>query len=326
MRTDKDQEQVIIESPEQVKMFKQKAMAVERTEEFGRKKVQLTNLTKVYWPKEKITKGQLIDYYKSIAAYILPHLKDKPLSLNRHPNGITKPSFFQKDLDTDKIPGWIKSVPIHSESNDKDIDYLVCNDEATLLWMANLGCIEINPWLSTYKKPERPWYAVLDLDPHDIDFKEVIAVALTAKEILDQKGITSFVKTSGSKGLHIFIPVGQRYDYELTKEFIHYIGQLVFETHPDTTSLERSPAKRKGKIYLDFLQNRIGQTIEAPYSLRPKPGATVSAPLKWEEVKEGLSIQNFNIFNIPQRLQENGDLWKEINLVKNDLKKALKLF
>lgn len=325
LRSDKKQEEVIVESASEVNDSKQKqGMETERTEQFGQKKVSLTNLTKLYWPEEKISKGQLIDYYKSIAPVILPHLKDKPLSLNRHPNGINAPGFFQKDLDTDKIPSWVKSAPLHSDSNDKDIDYLICNDEATLLWMANLGCIEINPWLSTYKKPETPLYAVLDLDPHDIDFKEVIAVALTAKEILDQRKIVSFIKTSGSKGLHIFIPISGSYDYDITKGFIQYIAQMVFETHPDTTSLERSPAKRKERIYLDFLQNRRGQTIAAPYSVRPKPGATVSAPLLWEEVKDGLRIQNFDIFNMLHRVKEKGDLWKDISLVKNNLKEALK--
>jgi len=327
LRNDKKARNIVLEIAAESDYPKQQNdMATEKIEQFGRKKVLLTNLNKPYWPKEKISKGQLIGYYKTIAPFILPHLKDKPLSLNRHPNGITKPGFFQKDLDTDKIPSWIKSAPLHSESNDKEIDYLICNDEATLLWMANLGCIEVNPWLSTYKKPDIPLYAVLDLDPHDIDFKEVIAVALTAKSILDKGKIIPFIKTSGSKGLHIFIPIGPRYDYDITKEFIHYIGQLIFDAHPDTTSLERSPAKRKGKIYLDFLQNRKGQTIVAPYSVRPKPGATVSAPLAWEELQDGLSIQDFDIFNMQQRLKEKGELWKDINQVKNNLKNALKLF
>jgi bifunctional non-homologous end joining protein LigD len=325
IRADKEKKDAIAEVPLNSKKSKEKYnMSTEKVEQFGKKKVTLTNLNKIYWPDEKISKGQLIDYYKAIASYILPHLKDKPLSLNRHPNGITAPGFFQKDLDTDKIPSWIKSAPLHSESNDKFIDYLICNDEATLLWMANLGCIEINPWLSTYKKPEVPLYAVLDLDPHDIDFKEVIAVAQTAKKILDEKGITSFVKTSGSKGLHIFIPISGIYNYDITKEFIHYIGQLIFEEHSDQTSLERSPSKRKERIYLDFLQNRKGQTIAAPYSVRPKPGATVSAPLEWGEVKDGLSIQKFDIFNMEQRIKEKGDLWGNINKVKNNLKDALK--
>jgi bifunctional non-homologous end joining protein LigD len=324
LRADKKKENITVELPSNSNESKEYNMETEKVEQFGKKKVTLTNLNKIYWPDERISKGQLIDYYKAIAPYILLHLKDKPLSLNRHPNGIAAPGFFQKDLDTDKIPSWIKSAPLHSESNDKDIDYLICNDEATLLWMANLGCIEINPWLSTYKKPEVPLYAVLDLDPHDIDFKEVIAVAQTAKKILDEKGITSFVKTSGSKGLHIFIPISGIYDYNITKEFIHYIGQLIFEEHPHQTSLERSPSKRKERIYLDFLQNRKGQTIAAPYSVRPKPGATVSAPLEWGEVKDGLSIQKFDIFNMEQRIKEKGDLWENINKVKNNLKDALK--
>ncbi|TCC88462.1 DNA ligase D [Pedobacter hiemivivus] len=328
LRLDKAAKDVVHEEVEEdLKPDKQKnEMVDEKEEQFGSKKVKLTNLNKLYWPVEKISKGELINYYKEVAAYILPHLKDKPLSLNRHPNGITKPGFFQKDLDTDKIPSWIKSAPMHSDSNNKDIDYLICNDEATLLWMVNLGCIEINPWLSTYKKPEAPLFAVLDLDPHDIDFNEVIAVALTAKMLLDQRKISSFIKTSGSKGLHIFIPLTGNYNYDITRDFTRYLGQLIFEIHPNTTSLERSPSKRKGRIYLDFLQNSRGQTIAAPYSVRPKPGATVSAPLKWEEVKIGLKIQDFHIFNMPDRLKDTGDIWKDLKLAKNDLKKALKLF
>ncbi|WEK20982.1 MAG: DNA ligase D [Candidatus Pedobacter colombiensis] len=328
LRTDKDPKDIVRELVEEAPEYDKNKddMAVEKEEQFGSKKVKLTNLDKLYWPKEKISKGELVNYYQQVAAYILPHLKDKPLSLNRQPNGITKPGFFQKDLDIDKIPSWIKYAPMHSDSNDKDIDYLICNDEATLLWMVNLGCIEINPWLSTYKVPESPLFAVLDLDPHDIDFNEVIAVALTAKKLLDQRKISSFIKTSGSKGLHIFIPLAGNYNYDITREFIHYLGQLIYKLHPDTTSLERSPSKREGRIYLDFLQNSRGQTIAAPYSVRPKPGATVSAPLKWEEVKIGLKVQDFHIFNMPDRLKDKGDLWKDMKLIKNDLKKALKLF
>lgn len=325
LRMDKEKETVVKENPQNVDETaaprndqKEKELA------FGRKKIKLTNLDKYYWPKEKITKGQLLEYYESIGQYILPHLKDKPLSLNRHPNGIDEPGFFQKDLDLDKVPSWIKSASLHSDSNDKDIDYLICNDEATLLWMVNLGCIEINPWLSKYKKPENPLYAVLDLDPHDIDFKEVVKVALSAKAILDQMEVKTFIKTSGSKGLHIFIPIGDKYDYDISKDFIHYLGQLLEEQHPDTTSLERSPAKRKGKIYLDFLQNRRGQTIAAPYSARPRAGATVSAPLDWSEVGPDLNLKDYTIFNMPDRLKKKGDLWKELLSSKNNLEIALK--
>jgi len=287
---------------------------------FGRKSVALTNQNKLYWPDEKITKGQMITYYREMAQYILPHLKDRPLSLNRHPNGINKPNFFQKDLDTEQIPRWIKYASLKSEHLHKEIDYLICNDEATLLWMANLGCIEINPWMSTYRKPDVPLFAVLDLDPHGVDFKDAVKVALTAKEVLDGMKMVSFVKTSGSKGIHIVVPLAA-YDYEVSKNFIHYVAGLVYEQHADITSLERSPSKRKNKIYLDYLQNRKGQTIVAPYSVRPKPGATVSTPLNWDEVNEDLRISNFNIFNIQERIAKVGDLWKDIYKVKNKIKK-----
>lgn len=331
LRPDKNKKEVIKE--DEAEMEETKKIAGKKNPErpidqevtFGKKKVKLTNQNKIFWPKEKITKGDLVDYYRDVSKFILPHLKDRPLSLNRHPNGITGPSFFQKDLDTDKIPSWIKSAPLHSESNDKDIDYLICNDEATLLWMVNLGCIEINPWLSKYKTPDQPMFAVLDLDPHDIDFSETIAVAQTTKTFLDQMKIKAFIKTSGSKGLHIFIPIGKSYDYDLSKNFIHYLGNLVHQQHPETTSLERSPSKRKNQIYLDFLQNRKGQTIAAPYSVRPKPGATVSMPLDWDEIKEGLKISNFTISNSLERLNKAGDLWAGIEKINNNLKSALTL-
>lgn len=327
LRIDKENVEVVKETPDMLKDNKEsKDEPKEKELVFGKKKVKLTNLQKLYWQEENITKGQMTNYYQEISNYILPYLKDRPLSLNRHPGGADAPSFFQKDLDLDKVPSWIKSAPLYSESNDENIDYLVCNDEATLLWMANLGCIEINPWLSTYKKPENPLFAVMDLDPHDIDFVEVVRVACTIKKVLDKMKIKGFIKTSGSKGLHIFIPIAASFDYDISKDFIHYLGQIVMEEHPDTTSLERSPSKRKNKIYLDFLQNRRGQTIAAPYSLRPKRGATVSAPLAWEEVDEDLSLQNYTMFNMMGRIKEKGDLWKDILKTKNDLIKGLKLW
>src|SRR5690606_34006112 len=154
-----------------------------------------------------------------IGKSMLPYLKDKPLSLNRHPNGIAKPGFFQKDVDTKHIPKWAKTTVVHSESNNKDIDYLVCNDQATLLYMANLGCIEINPWLSTYKKPENPGFMVIDLDPDKNKFGEVVELALVVRSVFDNMGITSYVKTSGSSGIHIYVYIGGAYDYDFVKEF-----------------------------------------------------------------------------------------------------------
>ncbi|MDF3077541.1 MAG: ligD [Sphingobacteriaceae bacterium] len=333
LRIDKETKEVKEESPSPAEkpakissMKNTEAKENEVEEKFGKKAVKLTNLNKLYWKDEGISKGQLLDYYRDVANYILPHLKDRPLSLNRHPNGINGPNFFQKDLDTDQIPSWIKYAPLHSESNNKDIDYLVCNDLPTLLWMVNLGCIEINPWLSTYKKPDNPIFAVMDLDPNDVDdFGEVVRVAHTVRGILEQMGIEPWIKTSGSRGLHIFIHVGGKYDYEVVKNFIHYVGQMVLAQHPDTTSLERSPSKRKKKIYLDFLQNRRGQTIAAAYSARPKVKASVSTPLKWDEVTEDLNTKDYTIFNTLDRIKAKGDIWKDITKTKTDLKKALEM-
>lgn len=275
------------------------------------KELRLSNLDKIYFPKEKITKGEVIDYYQKIAPYILPYLKDRPESLNRHPGGIKGPSFFQKDIDH-QAPTWVTTHKIYSESNEDFINYLVCNDKATLVYMANLGCIEINPWFSRIEHLDKPDYAVLDLDPEAIGFDKVIEVALQTHKILDKLKIPNYCKTSGATGMHIYVPLGAKYSYEQAKTFMHLIGMLVNKKLPEITSLERMPKKRQKKVYLDFLQNRKGQTLAAPYSLRPKEGATVATPLLWNEVKKGLTPQKFNIKNIFSRLKQKGDLFKPV--------------
>ncbi len=290
---------------------------------FGTHEVLLTNQNKVFWKEEQIKKGDLLNYYESIADDILPYLRNKPLSLNRHPNGIDGKSFFQKDIDIKDKPEWLKTVSLHSESNNRNIDYLICDHKATLMYMINLGCIELNPWLSNYQHPNKPEFMVIDLDPHDIDFKHVLITALKTKEIFDRINIKSFVKTSGSKGLHIYIYLNCKYDYELVKNFARYIAQLVHEELPDITSVERSPKLRKNKIYIDYLQNRHGQTIAAPYSVRPKKGATVSTPLSWDEIATPITIADFNIFNTLNRVKEIENPWKEIFNSPVDLKKNL---
>ncbi|RCH55761.1 DNA ligase D [Mucilaginibacter hurinus] len=315
LRTDKKADEVVTETPG-------KQMADEEVIAYGRKKVKVSHLNKVYWPKEGITKGELIKYYESMADWIVPYLKDKPMSMRRQPNGIDDPGFFQKD-NTAHLPDWIKTEKVYSESNDKDINYIVGGDAATLLYMANLGCIEINPWLSTYKKPEHPEYVVIDIDPHDVPFSWAVEAALKTKEVFDRMKLDVFVKTSGSKGLHIYCYLGGRYDYDFVKVFAEYVANLVHTELPDTTSVERSPAKRPKKVYIDFLQNRRGQTIACPYSVRPKPGATVSAPLHWNEVNDDLKLSDYTIYNIKERTENIDDPWKNIHKVKADLKKGL---
>ncbi|MDQ3110168.1 MAG: DNA ligase D [Bacteroidota bacterium] len=290
----------------------------------GKTVLHLTNQNKIYWPKEKYTKGDLITHYNAVSEYILPYLKDRPQSMNRFPNGIGKSSFYQKDVDTEKVPSWLITKQVYSTSNEKMIDYLICNDKATLLYMANLGCIEINPWNSRITKEDYPDWVVIDLDPEDIAFTEVVKTALAVRETLEKMDLSSCVKTSGATGLHIFIPLGAKYDYKTAKTFAELIAHMVNEQLPETTSIVRSPSKRKKKVYLDFLQNNKGQTLAAPYSARPRPGGTVSTPLDWKEVNSKLNPADYTIKNIIKRIEKVGDLWKPVLGKGQDIMKALK--
>jgi len=272
-------------------------------------KLKLTNLDKIFWPKEKITKGDLLEYYDKISKYILPYLKDRPESLLRQPNGVKGQAFFQKDVG-DMPPEWIKTQKIFSESNDDYVNYMICQNKAALLYMINLGCIEINPWFSRLKKLENPDYIAIDLDPLDIGFDKVIETAKAVKEVLDMAKAKGFCKTSGATGIHIYIPLGAKYDFEIAKEFAHVIAETAHKLVPQITSIERMTKNRKKKVYIDFLQNRKGQTLSAPYSARPKPHASVSTPLEWNELKKGLLPENFTIKNIFKRLEKKGDLFK----------------
>lgn len=273
--------------------------------------VPVSNLEKIYWPDAGYTKYDLIDYYLNISEIILPYLINRPQNLHRHPNGISKPSFYQKDNET--LPDWVETVKIYSESSKKEIDYLLCQNEATLLYMANLGCIEINPWNSPIQNLENPTYTVIDLDPSEKNtFEQVIEVALAAKEVLDLAKIKGYCKTSGSTGLHIYIPLGDKHSYEEARDFTKLLCYYIHEKLPKLTSMERAVKNRKGKIYLDYLQNRRGQTLAAPYCVRPKKGASVSAPLSWKEVKPGLEILDFTIKTMPERIALMGDWFKPV--------------
>jgi bifunctional non-homologous end joining protein LigD len=332
MREDKPAKEVFIEKEKPVKPVVKKISRTKKTHSsnankevtIDKVKLKLTNLTKVYWPDEGYTKGNLIEYYSKIAPYMLPYLKNRPQSLNRHPNGIMGKNFFQKDM-RNLPPDWMETVKIFSESQDKTINYMVCANKADLIYMANLGCIEINPWNSRIGSLDYPDYSIIDLDPLDVPFDYVIKTAQVVKVILDEAGLKAYCKTSGSKGLHILIPLGEtNYTNEDSKELAHTIAKIVHERIPDITSIVRSPSKRKGKVYIDYLQNRKGQTLAAPYSVRPKPGATVSTPLSWEEIKPGLDTKQFNINTIFNRIEQSGDLLKGMFRVKPNMEKALK--
>lgn len=285
----------------------------------------LTNLSKLYWPKEKITKGDLIAYYDTMVEYILPYLQNRPLSLKRNPNGILDEGFYHKDAG-EQAPSWVKKYDVRSESNDKMINYIVCNNKATLLYIANLGSIEINPWNSTTKKIDHPTYMIIDIDPSPKNtFDQVIETALAVKKVLDKAGVDCYCKTSGATGLHVYIPMGNKYTYEQARKFGQIVAALTVDLLPKITSIERSLKKRGNKIYVDFLQNSRGQTLASAYSVRPKKGATVSTPLLWKEVKKGLHPSQFTITNIHARVEKMGDLFAEVLTNKSfNLQKALK--
>ena len=274
-------------------------------------KVSLTNLGKVFWPEEGYTKGEVVAYYRDVAPFILPHLKDRPESLHRHPDGITGEDFYQKHMDH-TVPAWVETVTIPSDSEKGKTTYLLCQDEAALLYMANLGCIEINPWHSRIGRLESPDYLVLDLDPLDVPFGEVVKTALAIREVLLEIGAWGFCKTSGATGLHVYVPLGARYSHEEATQFARLVSLLVHARLPATTSMERMPEKRRGRVYLDYLQNGRGQTLVAPYSLRPRSNAPVSTPLKWEEVNEALDPTRFTIKTTLERLLSAGDLWQDV--------------
>ena len=275
---------------------------------YDTEKVEVTHPEKIFWPKEGYTKGDVIAYYDEMAEYILPYIKDRPESMRRTPDGIVKEGFFQKNV-AGMVPDWAQTEKIHSDSTKEDIEYLICNDKETLIYMANLGCIEINPWSSRLGTLDNPDYIIFDLDPNKTTIKNLVTTAKKVKEILDSLNIKGYLKTSGGKGLHVFIPIKPKYTYEQSRDFSHIISQAVNAALPDITSLERMPKKREGKVYLDFLQNGKGKTMACAYSLRPREGATASTPLEWEELDETFDLKNYNIKTLPKRVKEKGDLW-----------------
>lgn len=297
----------------------------EKIYSFGKTKVKVTHPDKIFWPDEKITKSDVVKYYLSISDYILPYLKNRPQSLKRNPNGILDKGFFHKDAG-DEAPPWVKSKKIFSESANKDIDYIICNDKATLTYLNNLGCIELNPWHSTVTMLDKPDYLIIDIDPSEKNsFEEVIEAANVIHELLEKAKAENFCKTSGATGLHVYVPLNKKYTYDQARDFANLICMLTNEQLPAFTSLERNLEKRGKKMYLDYLQNRRGQTISSVYSLRPHPGATVSTPLKWKEVKIGLYPDKFNIHTTLNRLTKMGDIFSGVLGNGINLEKCLSL-
>jgi bifunctional non-homologous end joining protein LigD len=286
--------------------------------------IRFTNLDKLYFPKDRCTKRDVINYYAAVAEFILPHLEDRPLSLKRYPGGIHEDFFFQKDI-PEGYPDWLRIEPIHSEHRGEAIRFVVCNDLSTLLYLTNLGCIDQNPWMSRVGSLGNPDYILIDLDPQECSFDKIIEAMGLVKGVLDEIGLDGYPKTTGGDGMHVFIPIENRYTYEQARSFAEIVSQLVVSENPDLFTTPRSVAKRrKNRVYFDYLQISSGKTIAAPYVLRAYDGAPVATPLSWDEVKPGLHPHQFNITNAVARFREVGDLFKPVVTKPQRLEPALR--
>lgn len=285
----------------------------------GRTPVEVTNLEKLYWPKEKISKGELIRYYLEIGKVIMPYLKDRPCVLKRYPNGLADDGFFQHDVKS--APALLKTELLTNEVGRK-LNYAVYTNLASLIYIVNLGTIGQHPWLSRVGSLETPDFIAFDLDPKGAPFGNVLKVALVMKKVLDEIGIQSFTKTSGSAGIHIIVPVSKGYSFEEAMEWAKGVAEEVSRRAPKIATVERSISERKkDQVYVDYQQNARGKTIAAPYTVRPKPKATVSAPVSWKEVAAGFKLTDFTLQTMPERINKIGDLWADMNKAKQRLPK-----
>jgi bifunctional non-homologous end joining protein LigD len=283
--------------------------AKEANVEVDGRALKLTNLQKVYYPDEGYTKGDVLGFYSDVAELILPHLKDRPLSLKRYPNGIRGEYFFQKRAGESFAP-WLRTESIHSEHNHAPISYVFAEDRASLLYLVNLGCIDHNPWLSRSPHLDQPDFMLIDLDPQECSYDKIVEAALVVKKILDRIGLVGYPKTTGGDGMHVYVPVEPGYSFEETRNFADLISRLAAREEPDLFTAPRTVSKRqKDRVYFDYVQNAGSKTIAAPYVLRAYPGAPVATPLEWNEVVRGLHPLQFHIRNARQRFAEKGDLF-----------------
>jgi bifunctional non-homologous end joining protein LigD len=269
------------------------------------KKVPFSNLTKVFWPDEGYTKGDLIAYYRTVSPWLLPYLRDRPLVLTRYPDGIEGKSFFQKDAPS-FAPGWVRLERIWSEQAEREVDYFVADDVETLLYVANLGTIPLHVWASRIADLPHPDWCILDLDPKTAPFAHVVEVARAIRELTEEIGLPAYAKTSGSTGLHVLVPLGGLCTFEQCRQLGELLARVVAERRPDIATTIRLPGNRGGRVYIDFLQNGHGKLLAAPFTARPVPGALVSAPLLWDEVDDTLDLRRFTIRSVPERMAAFG--------------------
>jgi len=308
---------------EEIKRTKQKRGTVVTVEEFlslnrpkgdliiksGREQVAVTSLDRIYWPDEKLTKFDLLSFYLKVADYIMPFLKDRPAILQRYPRGIKAPMFFQQDLES--APEFIKTARLINQEG-RQLDYGVYTTIASVLHFVTLGTIEQHPWHSTIKRLDKPDWIAIDLDPKKAPWENVLQVALVVKQVADDIGLNAFPKTSGSSGIHIYVPLKPANEYDKVAEFARLFASEVAQRAPNIATVERTIAKRKTtQVYVDWMQNARGKSLAAVFTARAKPGATVSMPLTWKQIEKGVKIQDFTITNVPELLKKNGDPWAD---------------
>ncbi|TML85295.1 MAG: DNA ligase D [Actinobacteria bacterium] len=315
LRDDKAPEEVRREEP------------VEEEVKSGPRLLKLSNLDKLFWPDDGITKGDLIEYYRAVAPVLIPHLRDRPFTMRRYPDGAYGKAFFQKDAPK-HMPDWIPTYRALVSTRDragtkKWVNFPLVNDELALLWMVNMGCIDMNAWYSRVDKPDRPDFVLFDLEPSpDVGFAETVEVALLVKAALDALGLQSFAKTSGADGMHVLVPVERRHTFDDTRRFAEIVAGAIARSNRGLATTEWSKSKRRG-VLIDANQNGEGKTIASVYSVRPKPGAPVSTPLRWNEVKRGLDPKLFTMAATLERVRKHGDLFEGVLKTKQRLDKAL---
>src|SRR5512133_2943673 len=316
LREDKTAEEVHRERP------------IEEEIRIGKRVLKLSNLDKPFWPDDGITKGDLLAYYQAVAPVLVPHLKDRPFTMRRYPDGAYGKAFFQKDAPKG-MPEWIPTARIQVSTREQPrrqrwINAPLVNDELALLWMANMGCIDMNAWYSRVDKLDRPDFVLFDLDPSpDVGFEETVQVALHVKEALDALGLVSFAKTSSADGMHVLVPIERRHTYYDTRHFSEIVAGAIARSYPKLATTQWSKAKRRG-VLIDANQNGEGKTIASAYSVRPRPGAPVSTPLRWDEVKPGLDPAQFTMEVVQRRVEQHGDLFEGVLMTRQRLNDALK--
>ena len=275
------------------------------------RRVKLTNPDKAFFPGAGYTKGDVVQYYGSVARWLLPHLAGRALSMSRYPDGVDGPSFYEKQCPS-HAPEWLVRAPLHSDVRGGAIDFCTAPDRESLLWVANLGCIEMHPWLSRVQHPDLPDFAVFDLDPQEgASWEQVTYVAGLVNVVLERLGLAAYPKTSGATGLHVYVPLEPRHDYRRVREFVGAVGRMIVSADPDTVTMEWDVPKRGPRVFIDVNQNVAGKTIASVYSLRPRPGATVSTPVGWDEIAS-IRPEDFTIATIWPRLRRLGDLFAPV--------------